>query len=197
MQTGAVIVAAGMSTRMKQFKQLMKIGDFTMAERVIMNFKQARVEEIAVVTGFQAEILEDRLRTAGVTFLRNERYASTQMLDSAKIGLSHFLGCCDRILFCPVDVPMFSSETVKKLLKCRGKLVIPVHHEVTGHPILMEQSLLPEILKYNGERGLKGALDSLDTDPVYVAVEDAGAVMDADTGEEFERLLHLYRSHQS
>ena len=35
MATGAVIVAAGMSRRMQECKQLMKIGGFTMAERII------------------------------------------------------------------------------------------------------------------------------------------------------------------
>ena len=51
MSIGAVIVAAGMSTRMKDFKQLMKIGDLTMAERVIVNFRRAGVKDIVMVTG--------------------------------------------------------------------------------------------------------------------------------------------------
>lgn len=38
MWVGAVIAAAGMSPRMVQFKQLMKLGNRTMAERVIVNF---------------------------------------------------------------------------------------------------------------------------------------------------------------
>ena len=50
MKAGAVIVAAGMSTRMKQFKQMMKIGNFTMAERVVINFKRAGIQDIVMVT---------------------------------------------------------------------------------------------------------------------------------------------------
>jgi len=41
MKTGALIVAAGMSTRMKQTKQIMKFGDYTMIERIIRCFYEA------------------------------------------------------------------------------------------------------------------------------------------------------------
>ena len=58
MRYGAVIVAAGMSTRMKQFKQLMKIGEMSLAERVIVNFRRAGVKDIVMVTGFNADQLE-------------------------------------------------------------------------------------------------------------------------------------------
>lgn len=54
MKAGAVIVAAGMSTRMKQFKQMMKIGNFTMAERVVINFKRAGIQDIVMVTGYRS-----------------------------------------------------------------------------------------------------------------------------------------------
>ena len=91
MNIGAVIVAAGMSTRMKDFKQLMKIGDLTMAERVIVNFRRAGVKDIVMVTGFQAKRLEKELCHLGVTFLRNEHYETTQMFDSATITAPIFI----------------------------------------------------------------------------------------------------------
>ncbi len=55
MRTGAVIAAAGMSTRMKQFKQMMKVGDMMLTERVIVNFKTCGVRDIVVVTGYRSE----------------------------------------------------------------------------------------------------------------------------------------------
>ena len=57
MRVGAVIVAAGMSTRMKQFKQLMKIGNLTMAERVVINFKRSGIRDIVMVTGYRGKQL--------------------------------------------------------------------------------------------------------------------------------------------
>lgn len=67
MTIGTVIVAAGMSTRMKDFKQLMKIGDLSMAERVVLNFQRAGIRNIVMVTGFQGKLVEKSLQHFGST----------------------------------------------------------------------------------------------------------------------------------
>lgn len=192
MNTGAVIVAAGMSTRMKDFKQLMKIGDLTMAERVVTNFRRAGVKDIVMVTGYRAELVEKKLRHYGIAFLRNESYETTQMFDSAKIGLSYLKDRCEKILFCPVDVPFFSDNTVDALLAQEGQLVFPIYQERIGHPIRIDSSLIPLILEYKGDRGLKGALDALPIEPVRLYVDDEGAVTDADTEEDYRHLVKIH-----
>lgn len=194
MNIGAVIVAAGMSTRMKDFKQLMKIGDLTMAERVVVNFRRAGVKDIVMVTGYQAKKLEKEIHHLGITFLRNEDYEITQMFDSARIGLAYLKERCERILFCPVDVPFFSDETVDKLLKQEGELVFPVCKDKIGHPIRIDSALIPAILAYQGNNGLKGALDALDVEPARVYVEDEGAITDADTEEDYKHLVEIHNA---
>ena len=99
MRIGAVIVAAGMSSRMGDFKPMLNIGSISIAQRIVATFHQAGVERIVVVTGYNAQQLERHLANNGIVFLRNENYASTQMFDSAKIGLSYLKDKCDRILF--------------------------------------------------------------------------------------------------
>lgn len=194
MKIGAVIVAAGMSTRMKDFKQLMKIGDLSMAERVVLNFQRAGIKEIVMITGYQGKMVEKSLQHYGVTFIRNEDYETTQMFDSAKIGLDYLKDKCDRVLFCPVDVPFFSEMTVEKLLKARGRVVFPIYQERIGHPIRIDSSLIPDILNYQGDRGLKGALDSLSVKPVRLMTDDEGAITDADTQEDYEHLVEIHNS---
>lgn len=195
MKTGAVIVAAGMSTRMEQFKQLMKIGNRTMAERVVANFQQAGVEEIVMVTGYRCQQLEKELQGFGVTFLRNDHYQTTEMFDSAKIGLEYLWKRCDRVLFCPVDIPFFLEKTVALLLRQQGDIVQPAYQGRSGHPILIQSSLIPEILSYQGQGGLKGALGSLKyVKRVRVPVEDEAVLMDADTREDFQRLADLHNA---
>ena len=87
MQIGAVIVAAGMSSRMGDFKPMLNIGSISIAQRIVATFHQAGVNRIVVVTGYQAQLLEKHLSNSGLIFLRNENFAETQMFDSAKIGL--------------------------------------------------------------------------------------------------------------
>ena len=70
-ETAALIVAAGMSSRMGDFKPMLTIGEMSIAERVITTFQQAGVTRIVVVTGYQAELLERHLAGREVVFLRN------------------------------------------------------------------------------------------------------------------------------
>lgn len=192
MKTGAVIVAAGMSTRMKQFKQLMKIGNLTMAERVVYNFKRAGVDDIVMVTGYRSKQLQKSLDTLCVEFVENTEYESTDMFESAKLGLEALYRKCDRILFCPVDIPFFSDETVNRVLDCNSKLVIPRYNGKNGHPISIASELVPKILSFKGDRGLKGALEATGVPIDYIDVDDRGSVMDADTREDYEKLVDLH-----
>ena len=51
MQTGALIVAAGKSSRMGDFKPMLQLGSISIAQRVINNFRQAGISKVVVVTG--------------------------------------------------------------------------------------------------------------------------------------------------
>lgn len=195
MQTGAVIAAAGMSARMVQFKQLMKIGNRTMTERVIANFRKAGIREIVVVTGHRSEQMEKELRGFEVTFLKNEDYETTRMFASVKIGLEYLKDKCDRVFFCPADVPFFMAGTVEAMLGQDADVVQPVYGERAGHPVLIRTCLIPRILAYTGDDGLRGALRSIEgLERRRIAVEDEAVIMDADTGEDFQRLADIHNA---
>ena len=61
MQIGALIVAAGMSTRMGEFKPMLSIGSISVAQRVIATLSQSGVSKIVMVTGYNATMLERHL----------------------------------------------------------------------------------------------------------------------------------------
>ena len=195
MQIGAVIVAAGMSSRMGDFKPMMNIGSISIAQRIVATLHQAGVERIIVVTGYNAQQLERHLAGNGLIFLRNEAYASTQMFDSAKIGLSYLRDKCDQILFTPVDIPLFTALTVTKLLESAAPLACPVCEGKTGHPLLISSSLLDTILSDRGENGLQGAISRCGVTMTQVPVEDPGVLHDADTPEDYQSLL-AYHNEQ-
>ena len=194
METAALIVAAGMSSRMGSFKPMLNIGSISVAQRVIANFRQAGINKIVMITGFNATMLERHLAGNNIIFLRNENYERTQMFDSVKIGLNYLSDKCERLLFTPVDVPLFTSQTVKKLLSSGAKLACPVCNGLTGHPLLISKELFPTILADSGDGGLKGAVDRCGAELVQIAVDDPGTVRDADTPEVFSALLELHNS---
>lgn len=192
MNFAALIVAAGMSTRMKQFKQLMNVGNVSMAQKVVNNFVSAGVTKIVMVTGYRAEELEKSLDGENIIFLRNQDYKTTQMFDSVKIGLNYLKDKCDKVFFTPVDIPFFKAETLKLLMRQNSLLTIPSFQNKSGHPILIDRMLVPQILSYEGSDGLKGALSSCCQKPSYVLVDDSAVLFDADTQADFEKLILAY-----
>ena len=194
MQYAALITAAGMSSRMGSFKPMLNIGSLTVAQRVVTTFKQAGIERIVMITGYNAQILERHLSSEGIIFLNNENYATTHMFDSVKIGLEYLKDKCDGVLMTPVDIPLFTANTVKKLLSSDKALACPECEGKTGHPIFLRSSLIPGILKDSGERGLQGALERSGEEMFKIPVQDPGTLHDADTPEDYSKLLEYHNT---
>ena len=192
MTNAALIVAAGMSSRMVDFKPLLNIGSISIAQRVVATFQQAGVEKIVMVTGYNATLLERHLSGNGVVFLRNENYRTTQMFDSVCIGLRYLRDKCDRLLFTPVDIPLFTAATVRALLETDAPLACPAVDGETGHPTLIAASLFDRILADRGDQGLRGALERCGAELTRVPVEDRGILYDADTPEDYKALLKYH-----
>ena len=75
MQTAALIVAAGMTSRMGDFKPMQSIGSISIAQRVVATFQQAGIRKIVMVTGFNAVTLERHLAGSGSAVYRLFRRA--------------------------------------------------------------------------------------------------------------------------
>ena len=67
-------------------------------------------------------MLERHLSDNGLVFLRNNEYESTDMFASAKIGLDYLQSKCDRVLFTPVDIPLFTAGTVRALIASEAEI---------------------------------------------------------------------------
>ena len=194
MKLGAVIVAAGMSSRMGAFKPMLQIGSISVAKRIISTLQQAGAELVVIVTGNQADLLEKHLSRTGAVFVRNENYASTQMFDSAKIGLEYIKDKCDRVLFTPIDVPLFTARTVSRLIELDADYVIPVCDGVEGHPLVLKSGVIDSILGYSGTEGLRGALDYPGAKKSCLEVADEGVLFDMDTPSDYEELVKRHNS---
>ena len=192
MTDAALIVAAGMSSRMGDFKPMLNIGSISIAQRVVATFQQAGVDKIVMITGYNAIQLERHLSGLGIVFLRNEEYQTTQMFDSVCIGLRYLQDKCDRVLFTPVDIPLFTAATVKTLLETDAELAAPAVGEETGHPTLIASSLFSSILSDPGDQGLRGALERCGAEMQRIPVEDRGILHDADTPEDYQALLKYH-----
>lgn len=192
-KVGTVIVAAGYGGHGKSQNPLEKIDHLNIAVQVVVTFQRAGVRDIVIVCKDEKEKLRKELRGFGVTFLQNDNNEARDMFASVKQGISYLESRCERVFVCPVGVAMFSNETVDRLLKNPAPVVIPSFHYRAGHPILINASLIPLILQYQGNGGLRGAIRSLEIDPSYEAVEDKGILIGTDNAEPDNELVQQYK----
>lgn len=191
MKIGAVIVAAGLSSRMKNFKPMLELGGSTIIKETISSLRKAGVDDIVVVVGYKGKELARHLSTERITIVENPDYANGEMFDSVRIGLSH-LKEADILLLSPADIPMFSPETARilcaEMARTECAVASPMYEGQKGHPVAINREVVGKILQYTGEDGLRGALREFDDNHRLVEVEDIGILLDADMPEDYERL---------
>lgn len=191
MRLGAVIAAAGLSSRMGAFKPLLPLGDSTVIGRGIATLQAAGVEDIVVVTGHRAAELEAYLMPLGVRLVRNERYAETEMFDSLRMGFHALPERCEGLFFTPGDVPLFTAETLLALARSGAELACPQCRGRKGHPIFLTRETALRLLADSGEDGLRGTMARCGIPLGRIRVEDEGVLMDADTPQAYERLAAM------
>lgn len=66
----AIILSAGYSSRMRDFKPLLKISDRTALEHIVDSFYKADVKDIIVVVGHKAEEIKNVYQGTKIKFWR-------------------------------------------------------------------------------------------------------------------------------
>ena len=182
--TAALVLAAGAAAEGSKRKLTDAIGGASSIKRIIMVFKQAGIRKIVLVTGFDADDLENHCGRMGVIFLRNDDYGAGDMLSSVKIGLDYLKGKCTKAFITPADVSLFSSDTVRGMDEAPEQVVIPVCYNKTGHPLLLSHELFDKVLAYDGSGGIGGALSGAGIERRFFDVADEGIFIDTQISED-------------
>lgn len=216
MKVNGLVLAAGMSRRMQQFKPLMRIGDQTMIEKTVEQMLAAGVREITVVLGYRGDEVRQALTHSCFTgslaaafpamlslgfrqkvhFVYNWNYESTQMLESVKIGLQE-MRPCDWFFVLPGDMPAISPATYQRLLTEAGgqdtKVVFPILDGYRKHPPLVSWSCREDILNFQG-KGLRMLWGSYEGNIKEVPLYDEGCTMDVDYPEDYHKVCRYLSS---
>ncbi len=190
MKIGALILAAGYSSRMGEFKPLMTIGSRTLLAHCVDRFKGAGIKDIFLVTGHRADDLNDEAQSLGVHPVHNKKH-DQGMFSSVVKGVKK-MGRYNGFFLLPVDIPLFHTATLATLINAfDGKsALIPVYQGEQGHPPLIPGKFIKEIIAHDGKNGLRGALKRL---PVReIKVWDRGILLDADTPDGFDELVNRF-----
>ena len=190
-----VILTAGYSSRMSRFKPLCPIGGELLIDRVVRLMREGGVERIYAVTGYKADLLEDRLRRQNVTPLFNKRF-DEGMYSSVQRGVQGLSADSPGFLMLPVDYPFVLGETMGKLMERfitgPADVIYPVCEDRKGHPPVIRSSLYGDILSGSGEGGLRKLLNNPRYSREFLSVDDGGILYDTDTDAALEEMISRF-----
>jgi molybdenum cofactor cytidylyltransferase len=195
----ALVLAAGLSTRMGRPKAMLPLGTReTFLTRIVRTLQSAEVADVVVVLGHEADSIAESLERHRLNprVVFNPDYQSGQ-LSSVLAGLD----TVDRpgvsaMLLTLVDVPLVSATTVRLVVdryrETLAPIVRPVRGVQHGHPVLIDRSLFEKLRKADPAVGAKAVVRAQVSAAGDVPVDDDGAFLDIDTPEEYSRILEEF-----
>jgi molybdenum cofactor cytidylyltransferase len=202
LRVGAVILAAGASTRMGEAKQLLRLGESNVLEQTVKNIREAGVDEIVLVLGASEETIRQQLPASAVENLKivvNQDYGQG-MASSLRAGLSAVGARLNAALIVLADQPFIRSETIDRIVdqyrRSEAQIVIPTYKGFRGNPVLLDRSVFQEVMALDGDIGCRAIFGNHLEGIVKLEVEDVGILLDIDTKDDYERLRSFGPSEQ-
>jgi len=188
----AMLLAAGESRRMGEFKQLLTLDGKTFVERCVDNLLASRAHEVVIVTGHRDADVRRAIGKRPVRFVHNDDYRAG-MSASIKCGVQALSGEARACLVALVDQPQISTTIINRVIDAyetaQSLIVIPTYSGLKGHPIVLDLQLQDEILAMDASQGLRQIVHAHASDILHVEVGDEAVLMDCDYPEDYARLL--------
>ena len=189
----AVLLAAGESRRMGEFKQLLTLDGKTFIEHCVDNLLATRVGEVVVVTGHREEDVRRAVEGRQVRFAHNADYREG-MSSSLKRGVRSLSADARACLVALVDQPQIGVDIFNRVIReyedNRPLIVIPTCEGRNGHPIILDLKLKEEILSMDPARGLRQVVHAHANEVRRVEVAQESVLMDFDFPEDYRRALN-------
>jgi len=187
----AIILAAGLSSRMGSPKQLLTLGNKTLIRVVTENVLATAVDEVLVVTGHLEKEVSAAVSDLPVKIVYNPRYEQGQGTSLA-LGVQSIDERASAFLVLMSDQPLITTSLINMMIKEFKKssclALRPTYRGLPGHPVVFSASMRVELNDLKGDEGARQILKKLGDMVHYLPLQDEAVVFDIDTPEDFERL---------
>jgi molybdenum cofactor cytidylyltransferase len=192
LRIGAVILAAGSSSRMGETKQLLHLENgLTVLAQVLDRVRASRVDEIVLVLGHEAARVRCQIDARELNVVVNERYRDG-MSTSLSLGLTSLRRDPAAAFIVLADQPFIQSATLDRLIdryeQTRARIIVPFHNRTRGNPVLLDRSIFPEVMGLTGDVGARAIFGNHKDEILKVPVDDLGVLVDIDNREDWERI---------
>jgi len=202
----AVVLAAGMSTRMGRNKLLLRFRDKPLVFHALDTLLASTVGEIIVVLGHESEKVWGQLEAyAGqvpigahrgrVRLVENPDYRDG-LSTSVRTGVQAVSPEAEAIMIYLADQPLLEPGDVDRIIaafasaKAENKtIVVPFFKGERGNPVILDASLRDSILGIAGDVGCKGVIKRYPEKIYAIEMENDHVVRDVDDVQAYERLV--------
>jgi len=195
---GAVILAAGASSRMGKPKQLLKYGGQTLVRRAVLAARGAECNPVVIVTGAHGEELKEELHGLNLREANNPEWESG-IGSSIRAGIQAVVKANDKVtalILMLCDQPFVTSDVLSGLITTHreggGEIVASSYGGTIGVPALFGKAFFAELVRLESGAGAKQVIQRHLTQ-VHLLPFPQGEI-DLDTPADFARLLSSSKS---
>lgn len=194
MNTGIIILAAGLSKRMGVPKQLLDIhGEFLLV-KVIKEALAVENVTVTVVLGAHKELIFPKLKGLPINIVENSVWHSG-MASSIIRGLAGAYlmdKSLEQVIISTADMPEVSSHYFDLLLKTAEKtkrnIVASKYQNIIGVPALMKKGMFNNLLELKGDEGARQIFE-INKNDIKTLIFD-GLGIDLDTKDDYLNYLN-------
>lgn len=187
MRLGAVVLAAGKSTRFGKDNKLLHLVDGEpLLHRVVRAFLDVGLVELIVVLGHEARVVQESLSRFDLRTVVNPNFEEG-MGSSLSFGVKALpKKNLDGVFVCLGDLPELKSSHVEMVrdafIAARSEqIVVPRVSGKRGHPVCFPHWCFDRLEELSGDKGARGVIESEGARVMTLEMSDDAVVRDMDT----------------
>jgi molybdenum cofactor cytidylyltransferase len=190
---GAIVMAAGRSTRMGARNKLLEnLDGRPLIRRVVETALASRARPVVVVTGHEAARVEAALAGLDVELVHNAGFAQG-LSSSLKAGLDALPETIDGAIIMLGDMPAVEPEHLDRMIagfapKEGRSIVVPVFEGRRGNPVLWSAEFFPAMRRLDGDAGARRVIADNADQVVELDLQTEAVLIDVDTPEALAKL---------
>ena len=194
---GAIILAAGTSSRMGRNKLLVEIDGEPLVRRVAAAVCASRASPVVVVAGGEAARIRVALTGIPVSIVSNPDYREG-LSTSLRTGVQEMPNDCDGAVVVLGDMPGVSGTLVDRMIDTvdpdeNCEICVATSGGKRGNPVLWGRRFFATLLGIAGDVGAKHLIAENEEIVCEVEAPDDGPLTDIDTPEAFAAWLARHK----
>ena len=195
---GAIILAAGLSSRMGDLKILLPwVDGQPILWHVVSKYVALNINPILIVTGREAEQVQETMADLPVECVHNSDYATGEILSSVKTGLRAMPDDVVATFINPADMPRIPQSIIQIMQSNYQpqQIVASRYQGQRGHPILLDRAFWRAMLDLPADGAPRDVIKANHQYLRFVDTDDEGVIIDIDTPETYQRELKRHSHH--